>query len=161
VVRTEHAANGLSAVRVADVNGDGIPDVEGTFTDFFPEPSNLFVMLGNGDGTFRPAILSGDTGIDFKPAIEVGDSTGDGVQDVAVTGSPGTDGGRGGLYVSLATGGTLGAPIRYNRPPGSIAVADFNLDGAAAIDANGDGKPDVLMENLGSQPAAIVPNTTP
>jgi hypothetical protein len=258
VVRTEHAANGLDAIRLVDVNGDRTLDVEGAFKNVFPAPSNLFVMLGNGDGTFaapllltngdplvrtllsfdvadvngdrkpdlvsefgdsspnrisvRPgkgdgtfgaAILSGDTGIDWKPSVVVADFTGDGIPDVlaanspldpnvgatalmlekgagdgtftlaqslfidgnaddsataadlngdgrsdlVISGSAGTDGGRGGLYVALASGEGLLAPQRYGVPAAGQALADLNGDGAPDI-ATGSGSAPYLWISL-------------
>ncbi len=40
-------------VAIADVNGDGIPDLMGA------EPGNLAVFLGQGAGTFAPAFFLG------------------------------------------------------------------------------------------------------
>jgi VCBS repeat protein len=244
VVRSEHAGNGLDTIRLADLNHDGALDVIGGFENVFPAASNLFVMLGHGDGTFGAAalltngdaftltllsvavgdvtgdgnpdlissdgtvspnrlsvlpghgdgtfgapIFSGDTSIHWKPALEVADFTGDGIPDVlaadspldpdfgatdvfleqgkgdgtftlaatlfidgnatddlrtadlngdgrrdlAVTGSAGTNGGRGGLFVALAAGTGLAAPTHYPVTGVGLAVGDFNLDGHADL----------------------------
>lgn len=59
---------------VADLNGDGRPDVVSGIGDF--------VLLGNGDGTFQSPFQLGAGG----SGIAVGDLNGDGRPDLAVGG---------------------------------------------------------------------------
>ena len=65
--------NGPVSVAVGDFNGDGTPDVavanEGSNT--------VSVLLGNGDGTFQPA-LNFDTGGSGAVSVVVGDFNRDG-----------------------------------------------------------------------------------
>jgi hypothetical protein len=51
----EPKRGGCLFVTTADVNGDGIPDLIESFAD----SGQLAIQLGNGDGTFLRAILSG------------------------------------------------------------------------------------------------------
>jgi len=55
--RREFAAGPFStAVALGDFNGDGAPDLVVTNAAFGALPGNVSVLLGNGDGTYRPAM---------------------------------------------------------------------------------------------------------
>jgi hypothetical protein len=68
-----------AAVVVADVNGDGIPDL----VVANQANSDISVLLGNGDGTFQPTV-NYLTGIG-PGGLVVTDLNGDGTADIAVT----------------------------------------------------------------------------
>lgn len=72
-IASDGAGNDLYPV-VADMNGDGIPDLL----------SVVFVSLGNGDGTFTPSASGGlDLPPDTAPVrVAAGDFNGDGIADV-------------------------------------------------------------------------------
>src|SRR5262249_38667458 len=65
------------SVAVGDFNGDGKLDLV-TTNQFFSKRSSLSVLLGNGDGTFQPAVnyALGAPGLDV-PGVVVGDFNGD------------------------------------------------------------------------------------
>ena len=113
-------------VAVADVNGDGHPDL------LVAVDGAVGVLLGNGDGTFQAAV-SYKSGGQYGTSIAVADVNGDGKPDVLVTNSPEV----GGVGVLLGNGdGTFQAAINSGSyEASSIAVADVN----------GDGKPDLLV----------------
>ena len=105
-------------VAVADLNGDGIPDVvaAGVY-------GGVTVFLGNGDGTLKPGVYhSGFSS--YGGHVVVGDFNGDGVPDLAVAGADE-------VGVFLGNGdGTFQAPfISYNTPSFDLAMGDFNGDG--------------------------------
>ena len=65
-------------VTTADFNGDGKLDL--IVSSY---PNTLAVYLGNGDGTFRPGLV---TGIDYgQYGVGIGDFNGDGLLDLALT----------------------------------------------------------------------------
>jgi hypothetical protein len=137
------AGTGPFAVRVADVNGDGIPDLVvadfGTFPDY--TDSGVSVLLGNGDGTFRPAVHYA-AGVSPRD-VAVADLNGDGTPDLAVAdaGANGTNAGSG-VEILLGNGdGSFQAPVHYDAGLGtsSIAVGDFKDNGI----------PDLVVANAG------------
>jgi Bacterial Ig-like domain (group 3)/FG-GAP-like repeat/FG-GAP repeat len=119
-------------VTIADVNGDGYPDaiMPGIGRDSF---GAVGVLLGNGDGTFRPAVTyhtSSNSGVSGSAtSAAVADVNGDGKPDI-VASNPKT------LGVLLGNGdGSFQTPADYAGGfPYSIAAADLN----------GDGKPDIV-----------------
>jgi hypothetical protein len=69
-------------VAVADMNGDGIPDVIAATLGKTAESGLVDVLLGNGDGTFKEAV-SYPAG-EFPAAIAIADFNGDHLPDVTV-----------------------------------------------------------------------------
>lgn len=143
--QTYSAGSGYLAftIAVADVNRDGKPDlVVGTSLNGCGA-SSVAVLLGNGDGTFKPAQNYAAGGIGCPAPPVVADVNGDGKLDIVVAnfGSQ-RDGPPGNVGVLLGNGdGTFQAPKTYDSggygPPLSVAVADVN----------GDGNLDVLVAN--------------
>jgi hypothetical protein len=129
------------SVAVADLTGNGKLDIvvanyESTLTGV------VAVLLGNGDGTFQPATTYG-----AEPQsatwLAVTDVNGDGKPDVVVAYQCDTTCSTGGVGVLLGNGdGTFQSPVIY--PSGGT----FSYSVAAA-DVNGDGKPDLVVTNIG------------
>ncbi len=83
--------NGTSSVVVADVNGDGKLDLLATNLCASSSncatpglhPGSVGVLLGNGDGTFQPAVTYGSGGR-YAESVAVGDVNADGQPDLLV-----------------------------------------------------------------------------
>jgi len=137
-------------VAVADVNGDGKPDL--VVANFCassctgnPSPSLVSVLLGNGDGTFQPAVPYG-TGGNGTFSLAVADVNGDGKLDIVTTNLCPSDS-------SNCTNGSVGV-LRGNGDGTFQTAVPYDAGGAstmsvAVADVNGDGKPDILVANRG------------
>jgi uncharacterized protein (TIGR03437 family) len=127
---TQAAGACSSCLATADFNGDGKADVA------YMLSNAAGVLLGNGDGTFRP-------GPAFPVSQPVGtvwaaDFNGDGKTDVAISGSA--------TSIFLSNGdGTFQSGVSVSACSAIAAVADFNGDhkadlvcGATVLLSNGD-----------------------
>jgi len=147
-----YTSGGLYAesVAITDVNGDGNPDLvvanqcvksinnkcaQGLVS------GSVSVLLGNGDGTFLPAVSYGSGGI-HTLSVVVADVSSDGKPDLLVTNRNCLTGCSGGIVSVLLNNGngTFRRAVTYSsgqRDAWSIAVADVNRDGM----------PDVVVSN--------------
>ena len=131
-------------VQSADVNGDGKADlVIGNETS-----NNIAVLLGNGDGTFQPAITY-SVGNTFPSAHFIADFNDDGKPDIAVPNAlVGTNGGTISMLINKGDGTFLPATtIATNISPLSIAAGDFNGDGNQDLWLGGNGSSTVMFGN--------------
>lgn len=117
---------------VADVNGDGRQDLV-----FVGNP--VFVMLGNGDGTFQKPITGPVLTTSFSPLVK--DFTGDGIPDI-VTGTY-----NGIAFLKGNGNGTFQSPV-YSNSTISFCCQMFSED------VNGDGKLDLV--NNGGQAVFVM-----
>ncbi len=131
----------LTAVAVADLNGDGKPDLVAANGG----DSSLGVLLGNGDGTFKPAVTYASGAFD-PVAVAVADVNGDGKPDLLVTNlcASGCDNifpPQGSVSVLLGKGdGTFRNAVTY----ASGGYFSFSI---AVADLNGDGRRDIVVTN--------------
>jgi hypothetical protein len=142
------------ALVLADVNGDGKPDLIVANC----EPSGITgcangpnlpngmvaVLFGNGDGTFAAPVTYDSGGLDAT-SVAVADVNGDGMLDLIVANcaTSGSDGcGTGLVSVLLNNGdGTFQAAKIYES--GGISATSVKI-----ADVNGDGKVDVVVANF-------------
>jgi hypothetical protein len=123
-----NGVNSTYVVAVADLNGDGVPDIVGT-TD-----TGIFVILGKGSRKFAKAVTFSSGG--QQPyAVAVGDLNHDGIPDLVVA-NYGTEqnGDYGNVAVLLGKGdGGFDPPVRYTigkrKDPLWLVLGDFNGDG--------------------------------
>ena len=142
---------GPYAMIAADLNGDGKVDLAFTIANESTAGSGVGVLLGNGDGTFQPAVIYGAASAN----LNVADLNGDGIPDLVLSATPGAPGfgvlignGDGNFQpeVAIPTSDIGSGAI------GPMAAADFNHDGK--IDLAGMGGPlgVAILLNI-SQPA--------
>jgi hypothetical protein len=126
------------AVRIADVNSDGYPDL--IVTD--PKSAMIEVQLGRGDGTFQTAITAATSSAGPIQDLAVGDFNGDGIPDAAVSATTGNS-----VIVFIGEGGgTFAEAAVYPISANSITIADVNQDGYLDI-LGGAGLQNVLLGN--------------
>jgi hypothetical protein len=131
------------ALAVADVNGDGKPDVvvANQCADDTCTSSNVGVLLGNGEGTFGTAATFGSGGL-FSDGVAIDDLNRDGKLDIVVANSSSS---------STVDDGNVG--VLLGNGDGTFKTAVPYLSGAfgaasvAVADVNGDGKKDLVVAN--------------
>ena len=115
---------GPLAVTIADVNGDGHPDV--LLSNASWDTPGIMVRLGVGDGTLGPAIL---TPSGASPFLVAGDLDGDGKPDVVLTVDS--------LHVGARKGngdGTFGPLVAFDVPKAPTGAVLADLDGDGHLD---------------------------
>ena len=147
-----YGTNGFlaQAAAVADVNGDGKPDIV-VANNCASAPGgngscstngNVAVLLGNGDGTFQAAVAY-DSGGPLASSVAIADVNGDGKPDLLVVNHSSTTGvGDGTVAVLLGDGdGTFQAALNYD-------TGALQSEAVAVADVNGDGEPDLIVANM-------------
>jgi len=149
---------------VADANGDGKPDLLVSHAQFCtgssPNASCIGVLLGNGDGSFQPAVTYESGGIGAW-SLTAADFNGDGKVDVAVAHQcrpPSCTGPAAVVGVLAGNGdGSFQPAVTYTTHSPSVL--------ALAADVNGDGKPDLVIGNAPPTPGGTIDvllnNSTP
>ncbi len=143
--RAVSAGGNPTSVAVADLNGDGIPDLAVANSAYYSGAASVSVLLGTGDGSFQAArnFAVGN----YPMAVAVGDFNRDGAPDLAIA-NYGSDN----VSVLLGTGdGSFQAAPSFpaGNNPGAAVVGDFNNDGIPdlAVANHYDGTVTVLLGN--------------
>ncbi len=124
--------NGASAIAVADVTGDGRPDL--VVANFASD--TVGVLAARGDGWFDTAMAypttAAGTGAVGPSGVAVADLDGDGLADLVVTHAQATrDGARAISVLYGQKGGGFGASVTYaggGLAARAVAIADMNGD---------------------------------
>jgi hypothetical protein len=114
-------------VALGDFNGDDVPDI--VVANLRTLNSTVHVLIGNGDGTFRPKVLYHAGGRETRH-VEVADVNADGNLDI-VAGNSGSNS----ISTLLGNGDGTFANARYFEACGApmhFAIADF--DGNSTLD---------------------------
>jgi len=145
-----------TSLAVADVNGDGIPDlvVANSCADSSCANGSVSVLPGNGNGTFRPAVAY-DSGGSEADSVAVADVNGDGTPDLVVLNSCASAGscetGDGSVGVLLGNGsGTFQSARAFDS-------GGVNATSVAVADVNGDGKLDVVVSQCAGPSFGCIP----
>jgi len=137
-----------TSVAVGDLNGDGKLDLvvgnRCANSGCQSGHGSVGVLLGNGDGTFQPAVAydsGGGPHFFHEEAVAVADLNGDHKPDIVVTNA-----GSNTVGVLLGNGnGTFQAAVTYGS-------GGMFLSSVAVADVNGDGRTDLLVTNACSDP---------
>ena len=141
MARSDLPSNNPQAVAAADFDANGKLDL----LVANPAANTISVLLGNGDGTFVPAV-SYPAGAQ-PVAVAVGDFNGDSKLDIAVANQADNT-----VSVLLGNGNgsfALAVPYPTGNNPGAVAVADFNGDGNLdlAVTNQADNTVSILLGN--------------
>ncbi len=112
----------IAALAVADVNGDGRPDLI-----YFGDGKNLTIRYNLGtNGWSEPKSWHIEDGRMDPNALAVGDLNGDGRNDIALLGDNGAV-----FFLAQQPDHTLAEPVKipYSGTPKAIQLADINGDG--------------------------------
>jgi Big-like domain-containing protein/VCBS repeat protein len=134
-------APGAYSVTIADLQGNGILDLVVADISSVEYEGAVAVLLGNGDGTFQPAV-NYNSGGDGSSSAAVGDFNGDGIPDIVVTNSCQSE--------SCQSDGTVGVMLGNGdgtfQPVVTYDSGSLRSDWVAAADLTGNGIVDLVVD---------------
>jgi hypothetical protein len=140
-------AGGLGpfGIVAGDFNNDGVTDLAvadfGAFSN--QQGGGVAVLLGTGNGTFRPVVIS--SGGPAPQGLAAGDFNGDGTLDLVVANQTG-------VSILIGNGdGSFQAPLPVAAGTSTLAIA--------LADFNGDSFTDLAVSNFNSNNVAVLPGT--
>jgi Bacterial Ig-like domain (group 3)/FG-GAP-like repeat len=136
----------LASATFADFNGDGKIDLACLGEDANTQ-GQLFIALGNGDGTFGTPTTTLLSGGDVVPesGLAAADFDGDGKIDLAYLDTESFSG----IFYGKGDGTFTSVPIQNGQvtPKDLVNLAVGTSQGTIALDLNKDGHPDILSGN--------------
>ncbi len=140
------------SVTAADVNGDGRPDL---------------IVANEGDGTVSVLLNTTAPGA-TTPSFATQQTFGTGAEPASVTAADVNGDGRPDLIVTNEFDGTVSVLLNTTKPgaatPSFAAQKTFGTGSqpfmVTAADVNGDGRPDLIVANNGSNTVSVLLNTT-
>jgi len=128
----ENGIHGTMGLVIGDVNGDGNLDLAASA---YAGNGTICTLLGNGDGTFQPQIVS-QTDSTYPNFSAIADFNADGKPDLAVANTAN----RSGVSILIGNGDGTFAPSTVLSSDGDPIII-------AAADLNGDHLPDIAFAN--------------
>jgi len=136
-------------IAIGDFNGDGYADLAVANYGTIAMPSNVSVLLGNGNGTFQP---QSTYPVGTNPqCVAVGDFNGDGIPDMAVANYSDST-------VSVLLGKGDGTFPAQNTSTIAVGTGTSNPSYVVAGDFNGDGYADLAVTNSSNNTVSVLLN---